>query len=137
MSDEAKTKKELDFAVISTVPKPSICCDIYSVNQIFVNLIDHAIKYTHKGSVAITVDRDSGGKIRTVVSDTGIGMKEEFLGWMFEPFTQEQRGYSRRYEGNGLGLALVKKYCDLNEVKIEVESGKNKGSKFILTFLKK
>ena len=55
---------------------------------------------------------------------------------MFEPFTQEQRGYSRRYEGNGLGLALVKKYCDLNEVKIEVESGKNKGSKFILTFLK-
>jgi PAS domain S-box-containing protein len=129
--------KELDFTVISTVPKPSICCDIYSVNQIFVNLIDNAVKYTHKGSVAITVDRDPGGKIRTVVSDTGIGMSEEFLGRMFEPFTQEQRGYSRRYEGNGLGLALVKKYCDLNEVKIEVESEKNKGSKFILTFLKK
>jgi signal transduction histidine kinase len=55
---------------------------------------------------------------------------------MFEPFMQEDMGYSRRYEGNGLGLALVKKYCDLNKAAIDVESEKGKGSKFTVTFLK-
>ena len=49
---------------------------------------------------------------------------------------QEESGYSRRYEGNGLGLALVKRYCDLNGANIEVESEKGKGSKFTVTFLK-
>ncbi|PKL87023.1 MAG: PAS domain-containing sensor histidine kinase, partial [Ignavibacteriae bacterium HGW-Ignavibacteriae-2] len=64
----------------------------------------------------------------------GIGMTEEYLSSIFEPFVQEEGGYSRRFEGNGLGLALVKKYCDLNNVRIRIESEKNVGSKFILVF---
>ncbi|MCL4550339.1 MAG: ATP-binding protein, partial [Bacteroidetes bacterium] len=59
-----------------------------------------------------------------------------FMNRIFQPFMQEDRGYSRKYEGNGLGLSLVKKYCDLNEAEINVESEKGKGSKFIVAFKK-
>jgi signal transduction histidine kinase len=53
---------------------------------------------------------------------------------IFEPFTQEEQGYSRSFEGNGLGLALVKKYCDLNNLTIEIESVKGSGSTFTVIF---
>jgi PAS domain S-box-containing protein len=129
-------QKGIEFIVQSSLSIPDIYCDLYSVNQIFVNLIDNAIKYTKKGKVEIMVERDIKEHVKVIVSDTGIGMSEEFLMRMFEPFMQEESGYSRRYEGNGLGLALVKKYCDLNEAAIDVESEKGKGSKFIVTFLK-
>ncbi|MDQ7818441.1 MAG: ATP-binding protein [Melioribacteraceae bacterium] len=63
-------------------------------------------------------------------------MSKEFLEHIFEPFNQEYKGYSREYEGNGLGLALVKKYCELNNAEIEVESEKGIGSKFRVVFKK-
>ena len=129
-------QKGLEFIVQSSVSIPCIYCDIYSVNQIFANLIDNALKYTKKGKVEVTVERDINEHIKVIVSDTGIGISEEFMKRMFEPFMQEDMGYSRRYEGNGLGLALVKKYCDLNKAAIDVESEKGKGSKFTVTFLK-
>lgn len=50
-------------------------------------------------------------------------------------FTQEEKGYTRKFEGNGLGLALVKRYCALNNIQIKVKSEKGKGTIFILTFL--
>jgi PAS domain S-box-containing protein len=129
-------QKELKLFVQNNISTPFVYCDIYSVNQIFTNLIDNAIKYTKKGKIEITIEKDIKGNVKVIVSDTGIGISEEFMRKMFEPFMQEDMGYSRRYEGNGLGLALVKKYCDLNEAKIEVESEKDKGSKFIIIFLK-
>jgi signal transduction histidine kinase len=128
-------QKKLKLIVRSSVSKPNIYCDIYSVNQIFTNLIDNAIKYTHKGKVEITIENIEDRHVKVIVSDTGIGISEEFMRKMFEPFMQEEMGYSRKYEGNGLGLALVKKYCDLNKAVINVESEKDKGSKFTITFL--
>ncbi|PKL87144.1 MAG: hypothetical protein CVV23_16915, partial [Ignavibacteriae bacterium HGW-Ignavibacteriae-2] len=59
---------------------------------------------------------------------------QEFLPSLFNPFTQETEGYTRKFEGNGLGLALVKKYCELNNVQITVQSEKNKGTTFTLEF---
>jgi signal transduction histidine kinase len=53
---------------------------------------------------------------------------------MFEPFSQESEGYSKQYQGAGLGLSLTKRYCDLIAVNLEVESEKEKGSKFTLKF---
>jgi len=53
---------------------------------------------------------------------------------MYEPFRQEEQGYTRRYEGAGLGLALVKKYCDLNNTSIEVTSEKGEGTIFKVSF---
>ncbi len=68
------------------------------------------------------------------IKDSGVGIEETYLQKLFEPFSQEEMGYTRKYEGNGIGLALVKKYCELNNEKIEVESEKNKGSIFRIIF---
>ena len=69
------------------------------------------------------------------ISDTGIGISEEFLPKMFDPFSQEEQGMTRKYEGNGLGLTLVKRYCELNRIGLNVASKKNVGTTFILTFV--
>lgn len=111
--------------------------DEYTITQIFANLIDNAVKYTEKGFVKVYVESaDKHGNYSVAVEDSGIGISKEYLPDLFNPFSQEERGYTRRFEGNGLGLALVKKYCELNNADISVASEKNKGTKFIITFLK-
>jgi len=54
---------------------------------------------------------------------------------LFQPFTQEEQGYCRKFEGNGLGLALVKKYCEMNNAEIKVVSKKGLGTKFTVAFM--
>jgi len=112
----------------------NVIADEYSVTQIFSNLIDNAIKYTKKGKVEILIVKNKTGNIIVEIKDTGIGISKEFLPKMFQPFVQEEQGYSRSFEGNGLGLALVKNYCDINKAIIEVESEKNVGSTFRVRF---
>ncbi|MCU7495907.1 MAG: PAS domain S-box protein [Ignavibacteria bacterium] len=112
---------------------PKVKVDSYTVGQIFINLVDNAIKYTPKGEIAVSLWGKSG-LVFAEVSDTGIGMSEEFMDRLFEPFLQEDTGYTRRFEGNGLGLALVKKYCELNNLEIHVRSSKGKGSAFTVIF---
>jgi len=112
----------------------NINADEYSVSQIFANLIDNAIKYTQAGSIDVELLNDKSGNVVVEVKDTGIGMSEEFMEQMFKPFSQEEQGYSRSFEGNGLGLALVKRYCDLNNAELKVESTKGIGSTFTVIF---
>lgn len=107
-----------------------IFADEYSITQIFANLIDNAIKYTKKGKVELVVSESFENKVVVEIKDTGIGISKDFLPHIFEPFVQEEQGYSRSYEGNGLGLALVKRYCEINNAVIEIESEKNIGSTF-------
>lgn len=104
--------------------------DEYAVNQIFANLIDNAIKYTEKGKVEIILKEEGNGHFIVKISDTGIGISNEYIDKLFEPFSQEEQGYTRRFEGNGLGMALVKKYCDLIDAEISVKSEKNIGTTF-------
>ena len=99
-----------------------------------MNLIDNAIKYTNKGSVKIKPFVNEFGKIQVDIIDTGIGISEEYMPQMFEAFSQEEQGYTRSYEGIGLGLSLVKSYADLNNAEIKVQSEKNKGSVFSVIF---
>ncbi|MCB0752514.1 MAG: histidine kinase, partial [Ignavibacteriae bacterium] len=82
----------------------------------------------------IKVFRNTDDHLTTEVIDTGIGIANNYMTNLFKPFSQEEMGYSRKYEGNGIGLNLVKKYCELNKAKIEVESEKNKGSLFRVIF---
>ena len=131
----AKTKN-LQFNLVKKTPRASVYGDKYSIFQIFSNLIDNAIKYTHKGSIDVVLDKSNENNIVVSVTDTGIGISEEFKSKLFEPFMQEERGYSRKFEGNGLGLALVKKYCDLNKAKINIESEKGVGTKITVAFPK-
>jgi signal transduction histidine kinase len=125
--------KGLIFKIFSVLSEAIIFGDQYSIYQIFVNLIDNSIKYTKEGYISITVSKNEQGIIVSL-EDTGIGISEEFMKRMYNPFMQEERGATRRYDGNGLGLSLVKKYCDLNKIDIKVESEKGVGTKFTLIF---
>ena len=126
--------KNLDFKLHRPVCNTDIDCDEYTVNQIFNNVIDNAIKYTMKGNVDIFVETNEVDQLLVTVKDTGIGISEDYLPRLFDPFTQEEQGYTRKFEGNGLGMALVKKYCDLNRATISVQSVKGKGTTCSIIF---
>lgn len=127
-------EKGIAFSLDCRVPHAFISADDYSVRQIFTNLIDNAIKYTNTGYVQITVFKDSEDKLCVCVKDSGIGISPAFMKNLFIPFSQEDHGYTRKFEGNGLGLTVVKRFCDLNNAKISVESEKGIGSKFTVAF---
>lgn|GEM_PF-877978 len=127
-------QKGLDLTYKCNVKNTMVIADEYCLTQIFANLIGNAIKYTGTGKVEIVINNNTNKGLVVEVRDTGIGIENEFLSRIFEPFTQEEQGYSRSYEGNGLGLALVKKYCDLNNLSIEIESKKHVGSVFKVFF---
>ncbi|MFC2084208.1 PAS domain S-box protein [Bacteroidota bacterium] len=126
---EAKMKN-LGFEIINKAENSKLKADEYSIVQIFNHLIDNAIKFTKEGKVNVTLSNNSMEELTVIVQDTGLGISKDFLNSIYEPFVQEDHGYSRKFEGNGLGLALVKKYCELNNVKIEVESTKGEGTTF-------
>ena len=125
--------KGLEILFENKIGKKLILLDRYTATQIFANLIDNAIKYTKQGRVTIRL-KHSPEYIEASVADTGIGISEEFMPHLFDPFSQEEQGYTRRFEGTGLGLSLVKKYCDLNGAKILIESKKGKGTVFTIRF---
>jgi len=127
-------EKGLSFNVNIQTEDLYIWADEYTVGQIVNNLVDNAIKYTQKGKVDINIYRNDQNKLVIEVIDTGIGISEDYLPLLFTPFSQEEQGYTRKFEGNGLGLALVKKYCELNNADIEVESKKGLGSTFRVIF---
>lgn len=100
------------------------------------SLLDNAGKYTNDGEVLLSVTRQQKNGDSLVVfriTDTGIGITNENLEKIFEPFTQADNSYARAYEGVGLGLALVKKYCELMTWEILVDSQFGRGSTFTLS----
>jgi len=125
--------KQLGFDFISNTKDAKVTGDEFSIIQIFSNLIGNALKYTIEGSVKVEVNKNGRG-VFVKVSDTGIGISKEYIPHVFQVFSQEEQGYTRKFEGNGLGLALVKKYCEMNNAEVEVESEKHKGSIFTVHF---
>lgn len=128
-------EKNLQLRLEQNAEKPFIYADHYGTTQILSNLIDNAIKYTKEGEVVITV-YDAGNTVNVDVIDSGMGISEDYIPHLFEAFTQENQGYSRTFEGNGLGLALVKKFCEINNASINVDSKLGEGSKFTVRFEK-
>lgn len=123
----------LDLIFINDVEENDLVkVDRYTITQSIVNLIDNAIKYTNRGQVSVRYFKQNG-KYIIEIADTGVGISEEFLPQLFKKFSQEEQGYTRKFEGNGLGLALVKKYCDINNANIEVTSKKGVGTTFTIT----
>ncbi|MBU1098841.1 MAG: hypothetical protein KKA84_00440 [Bacteroidetes bacterium] len=134
-SQHAKSKN-IKLILTKEIDNSIIYGDEYTITQIFANLIDNAIKYTERGSIRINIFSNFEKKILVEIHDTGKGMKAEYLPHIFSPFTQEEQGYTREFEGNGLGLALVKKYCDINNASVSVESTVGLGSTFTIVFQK-
>ncbi len=129
-----KVNKSINFSIKNNSDKSIVVADKYSVHQIFTQIIDNAINYTEKGEVSVSVSTTKENKTQILVADTGIGISDDYFPSLFVPFTQEEQGYTRKFDGNGLGLALVKKYCELNHAEISVESEKGKGTKVKVTF---
>ncbi len=127
-------QRGLELKLINNSKNTSILGDKYSLSQLFVNLLDNGLKYTKEGYVEIKIYNDEDGTLCTDVKDSGIGISSEFLPTLFKPFSQEEQGYKRKFDGNGLGLALVKKYCDLNDAAIKVTSLKGEGTTFTVKF---
>ncbi len=125
-------RKRLELSFRCSTNSTIISADKYSVYQIFDNIIDNAVKFTIEGSIVIHVYSSEDGNIIVSVKDTGVGIANEYIPRLFKPFSQEEQGYNRRFEGNGLGLALVKKYCDMNNIFIEIKSQKNVGTELLL-----
>ncbi|MCK9210120.1 MAG: PAS domain S-box protein [Ignavibacteriaceae bacterium] len=127
-------EKGLDLSYENLAGEIMIYADEYSVTQSIANLFDNAIKYTKKGFVKISLFKNENGTPVVEVKDSGIGMNEEYLIHLFEPFRQEDMGYGRAYEGVGLGLTLVKKFLQLNHAELSVQSKKGEGTIFTILF---
>jgi PAS domain S-box-containing protein len=130
----AKEKNLEIFCINSCVDMPIIKSDEYIVTEVFQNLIDNAVKYTLKGKIEINIYRGEKKNYFVSIKDTGIGISDNYMDKLFVPFSQEDSGYSRKFDGNGLGLALVKNYLDLIKGEIIVASEKGQGSTFTVRF---
>lgn len=127
-------KKNIDILFDKTTDSNQITRDKFMIHQIFAEIIDNSVKFSDKGNIHIRQFLNNNGKLTVSILDSGIGISEEYLHRLYEPFTQEQSGYTRKYEGNGLALALVKKYADLNNLTIIVKSEKHVGTEFKIIF---
>ena len=111
--------------------------DSLRLNQIVLNLVSNAIKFTEQGGVTVTVGvlerRDPGVTLEVMVRDTGIGMTPEQLGRLFSSFSQADSSTTRRFGGTGLGLAISKQLVELMGGAIRVESVDGVGSTFSFT----
>jgi len=110
--------------------------DPYRLNQILLNLISNAIKFTEKGLVNITCslveETERSQQIMVIVKDTGIGMEESFAQKLFQKFSQEDESVTRKYGGTGLGMSICKELVEMMGGKIYVESTKDKGTSVIV-----
>ena len=107
----------------------TITSDRRRVEQVLINLLNNAVKFTDSGSVTIA-SRVMDGRVKVSITDTGIGIREEDLQTLFKPFRQVDTGISRQYEGTGLGLSICKRLVDLLGGTISVTSEPGKGSTF-------
>lgn len=128
-------EKNLEICLVNNAGDCNITADPYTAGQIFANIIDNAIKYTNEGGITVSVYNENG-RLCADVKDTGIGISEEYLAKIFTPFLQEEGGYTRKFDGNGLGLALVRRYCELNNAELRVRSRKGEGTTFTVVLQK-
>jgi PAS domain S-box-containing protein len=119
------------------------CSDQRRVEQVLLNLLNNAVKFTERGAVTLTVElaaeretagpQPAPGTLCIRVADTGIGIKPEDLASLFQPFRQIDNGLAREYEGTGLGLAISWRLAELLGGRIDVESEWGRGSVFTFT----
>lgn len=127
-------EKRLAVNLIDDPTVPLIRSDAAKLRQIFTNLLANAVKFTEEGSITIRLLHDAEKKTVSVeVADTGIGIPENELARIFEPYYQTQRSRAGAQSGTGLGLSIVKKFVEYLRGSIEVTSRPGTGSIFIVT----
>ncbi|MDO4460049.1 MAG: ATP-binding protein, partial [Clostridia bacterium] len=135
---ELMKEKNIEFVHSYDVEPEFIYVDRVKTREILLNLISNAYKYTHSGgkvSVSfkgIPSEKEGYINIRTVVSDTGVGMSESFLPKIFEEFSRDDSAVANQIQGTGLGMPIVKKFTELMGGTISVKSELGKGTEFVL-----
>ena len=129
--------RDLIFTVsIEKLKNPYVMADELRIREVLLNIISNAVKFTKDGGTISFAAESRPGKdeqhiiVRFRISDTGIGMSEEFQTRIFDEFSQENNGARTSYKGTGLGMAIAKRYVDLMGGKIEVSSRQGVGSTF-------
>ena len=118
-----------------------IYCDKLRLNQVFLNLLSNAVKYTNAGgSVSLGILEKPGlsencAEYEFSIKDTGIGMSEDFVSHIFEPFERERNSTISRIQGTGLGMAITKNIVDMMHGSIEVKSEQGKGTEVRVSFI--
>ena len=112
--------------------------DVQRLRQVLVNLLGNAIKFTEQGAIVLRVEREPNGpvgreRIRFAVEDTGVGIADEAIGKLFQPFSQVDSSSTRRYGGSGLGLSICAKLVQLMGGEYGVQSHPGQGSVFWFT----
>ncbi len=129
-------EKNLHFKITENIQNSYVYADKRRLEQILINLTDNAIKYTaENGNVSVELNqipcqKEGYGSYEIIVSDNGIGMSEEFVQKIFEPFERESTSTVSGIEGTGLGLSIVRHFVDMMDGDILVESKKEEGSAF-------
>ncbi len=127
---------ELTYLVEPDIPD-AVIGDVYRIRQVLVNLIGNAVKFTEEGEVRLTVEKagpDTDGlTLRFAVRDTGVGLSEEQIKRIFEPFEQADTSTTRTHGGTGLGLTISMQLAELMGGGLEVESQPGVGSTFSFT----
>lgn len=130
---EGKSKPIIELNRADQQPLAEIITDPQRLQQILNNLLSNAVKFTNEGHITFGCKLHSNNMLLFFVSDTGIGIPKEKLGFIFERFRQLDFGYTRTYGGTGLGLAISKGLIELLGGEIWVESEINKGTNFYFT----
>jgi len=136
---EMMEEKSIKFTRSVSIQHPYVFCDTIKVREIFINILSNACKYTQPGgSVHMSLEelpceREGYAIYRTTISDTGIGMSEDFLPHIFEEFAREHNTTDNKIEGTGLGMPIVKRLVELMGGTIEVKSKKGEGSTFTVS----
>lgn len=136
---EMMGQKKIELTRTIQVQHPYVYCDATKLREVLINILSNAYKYTNDGGkvsmkvIELPDDREGYCVYKTIISDTGIGMSEEYLPHIFEEFSREKNTTDNRIEGTGLGMPIVKRLVDFMDGNIKVESQKNIGTTITIT----
>ena len=132
--------KQLDFFLDTDVQDQYVVCDKLRLNQVLLNVLSNSIKYTQPGGMVSLRIRENGlndsgyGKYEFRIKDNGMGMSEEFLKTIYEPFTRVKSSTVSGIQGTGLGMAITKNIVDMMGGTIEISSKEKEGTETVLKF---
>lgn len=124
--------KGINLIFDTDIEEKITACDIDKIERIILNLLSNAIKFTNPGGNINVSVYDGGESVLVSIKDDGAGIPEDKLGLIFERFRQVDRLFTRKHEGSGIGLSLVKSIVEMHGGKITVESSVGEGSEFII-----
>lgn len=132
--------KQIDFFMDCDVNSQYVICDKLRLNQVLLNIVSNSIKYTPAGGTIsvrlkqIGITESGYGKYEFSIKDNGMGMSQEFLKTIFEPFTRVNNSTISGIQGTGLGMAITKNIVDMMGGKIEIQSEEGKGTETTISF---